>query len=177
MSSLDCQPNVVETDSSPNFIRSVNDVDSSDRLPSAIWESESNANFAWLLSDSRSNDPWKERTSRKNDRWNLPVKNIPPPGLPTQRESHWQYPEYMKFAERLATFSEWPKFLKGPSKKDLARAGFIYTGLGDKVTCFSCGITLRNWEPLDDAYNEHNRWSKNCVYSNMVAGVPSRGQS
>ena len=51
---------------------------------------------------------------------------------------------------------------------DLARSGFVYTEIGDKVTCFSCGWTLKDWEPFDDAYREHLRWSENCVFANMV---------
>lgn len=26
-----------------------------------------------------------------------------------------------------------------------------------------------DWEPFDDSYKEHFRWSKNCVYANMVS--------
>lgn len=58
--------------------------------------------------------------------------------------------------------------LKGPSRKDLARAGFMYTRTGDCVTCFCCGMTLKNWEPVDNAYQEHIRWSKYCQYAQMV---------
>lgn len=107
---------------------------------------------------------------KKKKKWRqnmkLPVKNIPPPKLGIS--CSWKYPEYVNFTEIFATFNEWPKFLKGPSKRDLARAGFIYTQIGDKVTCFSCGMTLKNWEPLDDAYNEHLRWAKCCPYAKMV---------
>lgn len=107
---------------------------------------------------------------KKKKKWRqnmkLPVKNIPPPKLGIS--CSWKYPEYVNFTEIFATFNEWPKFLKGPSKRDLARAGFIHTQIGDKVTCFSCGMTLKNWEPLDDAYNEHLRWAKCCPYAKMV---------
>lgn len=79
--------------------------------------------------------------TNKNDSplYPLGVRPIPPP--PTMPH-FWQYPEYRTFASRYATFQDWPKFLRGPNKKDLARAGFIYTQTGDKVTCFCCGMTL-----------------------------------
>lgn len=162
-STVDSGLNLVETDSCPNFSRSAVDACSLDCLPSASWEMDSNANFSWNWSDSHKRQK-EEKVKTKHV--TLPVKNIPPPKLGIT--CSWKYPEYVNFTERFATFNEWPKFLKGPSKRDLARAGFIYTQIGDKVTCFSCGMTLKNWEPLDDAYNEHLRWAKCCPYAKMV---------
>lgn len=105
--------------------------------------------------------------TNKNDSplYPLGVRPIPPP--PTMPH-FWQYPEYRTFASRYATFQDWPKFLRGPNKKDLARAGFIYTQTGDKVTCFCCGMTLSEWEPVDDAFREHHRWSRFCQFAQMV---------
>lgn len=78
-------------------------------------------------------------------------------------------PEYMRFKSRLQTFKDkWPKYLPGPSPEELARAGFFYLGEGDKVKCFSCGVTLHQWEPDDSAYLEHARWSPNCKYLPLV---------
>jgi hypothetical protein len=59
----------------------------------------------------------------------MEVENIPPPLV--RKSETWKYPEYVNFAERYASFKEWPKFLKGPNKTDLARSGFIYTEIGD----------------------------------------------
>ena len=36
-------------------------------------------------------------------------------------------------------------------------SGFYYTGCGDCVTCFHCGITLRNWAHADDVDMEHKK--------------------
>ena len=96
----------------------------------------------------------------------LLIENIAPP--PKLNET-WKYPDYSTYSNRLLSFRSWPKFLRGPSKQDLARSGFVYTTIGDKVTCFSCGMTMKDWEPTDDAYREHLRWSKNCVFANMVS--------
>ena len=34
-------------------------------------------------------------------------------------------------------------------------SGFYYTGCGDRVTCFYCGIILHNWEHADNVDMEH----------------------
>ena len=96
----------------------------------------------------------------------LLIENIAPP--PKLNET-WKYPDYSTYSNRLLSFRSWPKFLRGPRKQDLARSGFVYTTIGDKVTYFSCGMTMKDWEPTDDAYREHLRWSKNCVFANMVS--------
>lgn len=58
-----------------------------------------------------------------------------------------------------------------PDKYILAKAGFLYTGQGDKTTCFQCGVSIYDWERTDDAWKEHKKWSPNCDYLNMV-GLP-----
>ena len=39
----------------------------------------------------------------------------------------------------------------------MIESGFYYTGCGDRVTCFHCGITLRNWEHADNVDMEHKK--------------------
>ncbi|XP_022903765.2 baculoviral IAP repeat-containing protein 7-like [Onthophagus taurus] len=67
---------------------------------------------------------------------------------------------------RLQTFKDWPKQLN-QKPKDLAQAGFYYVGEGDKVTCFSCGVGLNDWEADDNPWSEHQRWSPNCPFLNL----------
>ncbi|XP_061170586.1 baculoviral IAP repeat-containing protein 3-like [Saccostrea echinata] len=155
-SSLDGAVNFVETDSCTEH--SWNDYSSLEAQPSTSWDSS--ANFARRYQEN-------EDVSNSSRNVIRQIKNIPPP--PPPQHQLWQYPEYVTFASRFATFWDWPRYLKGPNKKDLARAGFIYTQIGDKVTCFCCRMTLKNWEPIDDAYQEHLRWSKNCQYAQMVS--------
>jgi len=77
-------------------------------------------------------------------------------------------PQYVDFESRLATYNEvWPKYLPGPSISDLARSGFMYLGVGNRVKCFCCGISVKHWEPTDCAYGEHYRWSRTCPYIRM----------
>ncbi|KAK3107492.1 hypothetical protein FSP39_015767 [Pinctada imbricata] len=148
-STMDCCPNILETDSGPNYV--------------GTHFSDSPANFAFA----------PESSQRHHDEYmtlRLPVRNIEPPPVPKRKPSTpWKYPDYVYYAERLASFKDWPKYLKGPSKRDLARAGFVYTNVGDKVTCFWCGMTFKNWEPFDDAYKEHLKWSKDCTFAKILS--------
>ena len=75
------------------------------------------------------------------------------------------------YADRLKTFEHWPKQLT-PDKYALAQAGFYYTGVGDKVTCFACNLSLHHWESTDSALREHLKWSKNCTYLRIVTLDP-----
>lgn len=150
-SKLDCRPHCLETDSAV-FSKPT----TSEPVPSRLAPA---ANFV-LSTGTRATSGEFMNAGRS-------VQNISSPFLLNWNE--WKHPKYANFTERYASLRDWPKFLKGPNKKDLARAGFIYTEIGDRVTCFSCGLSLKDWEPFDDSYKEHFRWSKNCVYANMVS--------
>ena len=39
-----------------------------------------------------------------------------------------------------------------------------WTGYGDSVLCYSCGIGVRHWLPMDDPWIEHARWRPSCVF-------------
>ena len=75
--------------------------------------------------------------------------------------------EYKYYEARLNTFETWPKQMT-PDKYTLAKCGFVYSGKGDKVTCFHCGIHLKDWERNDDPWKEHYKWRTQCDYLNMV---------
>ncbi|MET0103904.1 MAG: baculoviral IAP repeat-containing protein [Sedimenticola sp.] len=74
-------------------------------------------------------------------------------------------PKY--YEDRLKTFDSWPKQMM-PNKYDLAKCGFTYTGTGDNVKCFHCGIHLKDWERTDNPWNEHYKWSPACNYLKMI---------
>ena len=66
--------------------------------------------------------------------------------------------------KRAITFeNKWPNQLNQCPLQMIA-SGFYYTGCGDRVTCFHCGITLRNWEHADDVDMEHKKHSPECKY-------------
>ncbi|XP_052239374.1 E3 ubiquitin-protein ligase XIAP-like isoform X2 [Dreissena polymorpha] len=57
----------------------------------------------------------------------------------------------------------WPNTSKY-SPVQLTDGGFFFTGLGDCVRCFFCGIGLRHWDKEDDMWVEHARWSQNRTF-------------
>ena len=71
--------------------------------------------------------------------------------------------EYENFNVRLNTFNDWPS--EAPDYiKDLADAGFVYTGQGYRVQCFRCHITVSEWKDEDKPLLIHEDISKNCSY-------------
>ncbi|XP_046571620.1 uncharacterized protein LOC124279784 [Haliotis rubra] len=72
-------------------------------------------------------------------------------------------PDYNQGSDRLASFRGWPRE-RGPTPRQLAAAGFYYTGFLDKVRCFCCGVRLREWDEEDDPWREHARYSPNCRF-------------
>ena len=66
--------------------------------------------------------------------------------------------------------NKWPKQLTQRPNQMVA-SGFYYTGCGDTVTCFHCGITLRNWERTVDVDMEHKKHSPDCKFLLMCRQV------
>ncbi|XP_061177402.1 baculoviral IAP repeat-containing protein 3-like [Saccostrea echinata] len=80
-----------------------------------------------------------------------------------------KYQQYAVKATRLKTFENWPSFfIQKPD--DLVDAGFFYSGKGDAVFCFFCGLGLQEWEEGDTPWGEHARWSPECVFVINVKG-------
>lgn len=48
--------------------------------------------------------------------------------------------------------------------KQMAAAGFYYTGKGDRTICYHCGGGLKDWEPDDDPWIEHGLWFSKCEH-------------
>ncbi|NXN91272.1 XIAP ligase, partial [Rhinopomastus cyanomelas] len=71
--------------------------------------------------------------------------------------------EWEQEASRLETFVGFPPDCPVLAAA-LARAGFVYTGEGDKVKCFSCHTTVERWEPGDSAVERHKNLSPNCKF-------------
>ncbi|NXG13353.1 XIAP ligase, partial [Grallaria varia] len=79
---------------------------------------------------------------------------------------------------RLKSFHNWP-LNDQLTPKELANAGFYYTGVGDQVSCFCCGGKLKNWEPSDRAWSEHKRHFPKCLFvlGRDVGNVPGESVS
>ena len=71
------------------------------------------------------------------------------------------------YRRRYHSFARWPKQIE-QRPEFLARSGFYYSGCGDLVTCFYCGLTLKEWEFGDGVNFEHKRFSPGCKYLSMV---------
>lgn len=67
-----------------------------------------------------------------------------------------KYPEYKLYCERVKTFNKWPRGIK-QRPEELAEAGFFYSGKGDEIVCFSCGLGICQLEPDDNLWVEHQR--------------------
>ena len=80
------------------------------------------------------------------------------PGLQSIGQSN-----YKMYKDRLATFRTWPKAMP-ISSKEMAHAGFVYTGFADKVFCPWCKIALHEFEKCDSPFEEHIKHSSGCNY-------------
>ncbi|KAM6109348.1 LOW QUALITY PROTEIN: baculoviral IAP repeat-containing protein 1 [Phoenicopterus ruber ruber] len=65
---------------------------------------------------------------------------------------------------RLDSFKTWPAEARVEATA-LAKAGFFYTGEGDKVQCFNCARCLQEWEEGEDPMEGHAKWfpDSNCL--------------
>lgn len=64
--------------------------------------------------------------------------------------------------ERLKSFGRWCNHNVKP--ESLAKAGFYFTFVGDRVRCPFCGLEVESWEQGDDAISDHRRWSESCPF-------------
>lgn len=63
---------------------------------------------------------------------------------------------------RLKTFERWPVSFISPSV--LAKAGFYYMKVDDRVKCEFCKVEIGRWEQDDDPNVDHQRWAPNCPF-------------
>uniref|UniRef100_A0A4X2KY30 Baculoviral IAP repeat containing 2 n=1 Tax=Vombatus ursinus TaxID=29139 RepID=A0A4X2KY30_VOMUR len=77
---------------------------------------------------------------------------------------------------RMSTFSAFP--VNVPiSERSLARAGFYYTGVNDRVKCFCCGLVLDNWKQGDNAIDKHKQLYPSCAFIQNLIAVNNLGFS
>lgn len=80
-----------------------------------------------------------------------------------------KYPEYRYEIQRLDSFKSWPLALK-QRPTDFVDSGLFYTGHGDRVVCFCCGLGLKNWDPDDKPIIEHAKYTSGCQYLDHIKG-------
>ncbi|CAC5393833.1 BIRC2_3 [Mytilus coruscus] len=78
---------------------------------------------------------------------------------------------------RFATFATFPH-VPGIFATRLAEAGFYYTGSGNEVVCFSCGVRYSCWRQHDSAFEIHKRIFPNCPFiSDVTVKQKKRNQN
>uniref|UniRef100_A0A8C8TV27 RING-type E3 ubiquitin transferase n=1 Tax=Peromyscus maniculatus bairdii TaxID=230844 RepID=A0A8C8TV27_PERMB len=79
---------------------------------------------------------------------------------------------------RMSTYSAFPAGVP-VSERSLARAGFYYTGVNDKVKCFCCGLMLDNWKQGDSPVEKHRQLYPSCSFVHTLnpASLPSPTKS
>lgn len=82
------------------------------------------------------------------------------------------FPFFVDYEIRLNTFKKTGRrtYIKRHCK-ELARAGFFYSGKDDETICFYCGGGIKNWEPEDNPWEEHARWFTRCLFVFINKGV------
>ena len=74
------------------------------------------------------------------------------------------YEGYRHEHKRLETFNDWPS--NAPvNKNDLARNGFIYQHIKDRVQCVFCRGILSSWEQGDVIEDEHKKHCPECPFA------------
>lgn len=80
---------------------------------------------------------------------------------------------FQELTNRLQTYENWPSHLI-TKPLELAKAGFIYSGHGDTVTCFSCNQSysgvdnLGNPSTYQEALINHCYWNQDCDFLKAV---------
>ena len=76
----------------------------------------------------------------------------------------WTLLQYLmaNAADRTATFNSWQT--NGSETEEMVSSGFYYTGHGDVVQCFHCGISLKYWSCTDRSNMEHSKHSPQCKF-------------
>lgn len=71
--------------------------------------------------------------------------------------------DHEKYENRLKSYIAWPN--ECPALiKELSEAGFYFSGEGDFVTCFVCGIKIGGWKDDDVPLDRHEAANKRCKY-------------
>lgn len=80
------------------------------------------------------------------------------------RQASGRYNEkYANSSARLHSFAPWHLGHIATSYQ-LASVGFFYTGIGDRVQCFSCGLTHDHWKSGDIPLIIHRKYSPFCRF-------------
>lgn len=77
-----------------------------------------------------------------------------------EKHQHWT-PEMAPLGTRMKTFRTWPRQIRQKSH-DLAADGFFYSGYGDSVNCYHCGLNVSSWYASDNINAVHVNRQPDC---------------
>ncbi|XP_052241447.1 E3 ubiquitin-protein ligase XIAP-like [Dreissena polymorpha] len=80
-----------------------------------------------------------------------------------------RYEDYRTLRSRVNTFRNWPSNLH-QMPEEMAEAGWCYKGESDVCFCYSCGKRLMDWQPEDNPWIEHCKFSKHCPHLREIKG-------
>lgn len=80
------------------------------------------------------------------------------------------YKQFVILEKRIASFKDWPVSI-AQKPKELAEAGFFYTGKSDQTVCFQCGGGLKDWENNDQPWQQHAKWFPQCPFVVLQKGM------
>ena len=91
--------------------------------------------------------------------------------LPVQVNTTWTpfNVDMANSTDRSHTFITWPKQMS-QKRHEMVSSGFYYTGRGDVVQCFHCGLALKHWDSTDCVHAEHRKYAADCKFLLMVRG-------
>ncbi|XP_071160548.1 baculoviral IAP repeat-containing protein 7-like [Mytilus edulis] len=116
--------------------------------------------------------PIQNISERENQQREGPINYTKTNSSVSEESETPKYPKYAIRSSRIDSFANWPVHLT-QSPADMASAGFFYTGTSDHCRCFFCGGGLRNWEPVDQPWEEHAHWYPECPFVRQCAGDDS----
>ena len=76
-------------------------------------------------------------------------------------------PHFILFRNRFQSFKDWG-YNHVISSYELAKAGFFYTNINDRVQCFHCNGCLEDWIQNLEALKEHVKWLVDCEYAQLL---------
>ncbi|KAL4222177.1 hypothetical protein ACF0H5_018217 [Mactra antiquata] len=80
-----------------------------------------------------------------------------------------RFPEYADYKVRMDSYINWTSERHNPVH--LSKAGFFYTGNGDLVRCFQCGVGLKDFITDIVPTIEHARYSPDCKFLEKLVGT------
>ncbi|XP_005530065.2 PREDICTED: E3 ubiquitin-protein ligase XIAP isoform X1 [Pseudopodoces humilis] len=111
-----------------------------------------------LCENSSQNGNLKENRAYEEMTCNVPQNSEACASAHTDSAQEWAQEH-----DRQGTFVGFPQDCP-VSVLALAQAGFVYTGEGDKVKCFSCHTTIEGWLPGDSAAERHKELAPKCKF-------------